>query len=298
VAATVGKEKISGKRINKIVSENLEVVNAQIQNQMANIPADRRASIVGSLQIRVNALPGRIRSQMIFQALLRNFIRNQKIQASDADLAEVKQRLANAAKAQGITVQAMMKRAGITDAALVDEARIGKFRQETLAPEKIALVIKDNPSYFNGTKVQASHILITCEPTASTAKQKAIVTKLEKIAADIKAGKTTFGEAAKKFSSCPSKAKGGDLGEFTFDKMVPTFSVAAFALKPGELSGIVHTAFGFHIIKVTKRVEGKDKVDPKLKKNKKLAEAILLSNMNGKIVAQALSNCPIVVMDK
>ncbi|RKY23355.1 MAG: hypothetical protein DRP83_09380 [Planctomycetota bacterium] len=190
-----------------------------------------------------------------------------------------------------------MKRAGITQGDLADEARVAEFRKQTLAPEKVAAVIKDNPSYFNGTAVQASHILMQCEPTAATARQKAIVAKLEKIAADIKAGKTTFEVAAKEFSSCPSKVKGGDLGEFTFEKMVPPFSVAAFALKPGEVSGIVRTSFGFHIIKVAKRVEGKEKVDPELPKNKKLAEMILLEEMNGKIIAQALAGCPIVIME-
>ncbi len=90
--------------------------------------------------------------------------------------------------------------------------------------------------------VRASHILVSEEEEA------------KRIYEEIKAG-LPFEEAAKKYSSCPSKENGGDLGEFTRGKMVPEFEQAAFALKEDELSEPIKTQFGYHLIKVNYRKE-------------------------------------------
>jgi peptidyl-prolyl cis-trans isomerase C len=88
------------------------------------------------------------------------------------------------------------------------------------------------------TQVRARHILVKTEDEAKT------------ILYDVTVGKKDFGAVAMEKSMCPSKKNGGDLGWFGRNMMVKEFEVAAFALKPGEISKPVKTQFGWHIIKV------------------------------------------------
>ncbi len=87
------------------------------------------------------------------------------------------------------------------------------------------------------TKANAAHILVGSEKDA------------QKIMERIRKGED-FAELAKRFSKCPSKNKGGDLGWFSKGQMVKEFEDAAFAAKKGDVVGPVKTEFGWHIISV------------------------------------------------
>ena len=86
------------------------------------------------------------------------------------------------------------------------------------------------------SQVHCAHILVKSESEA-----KAVLERLKK------GGK--FSAVARAVSRCPAGKKGGDLGTFTRGKMVKEFESAAFALGKGEVSGVVKTQFGYHIIK-------------------------------------------------
>lgn len=109
----------------------------------------------------------------------------------------------------------------------------------------------ENPNRFSlPERVRASHILLTVN-SGNTADQKAVIKKrLEAIRAEIEAGTLSFADAATKYSQDTATAsKGGDLGTFTHGQMVKPFEDAAFDTKPGMLSAVVESAFGYHLIK-------------------------------------------------
>ena len=88
------------------------------------------------------------------------------------------------------------------------------------------------------SKIRASHILVEKHSQAL------------KVLEELKKG-VDFKDLARKYSQCPSKKRGGDLGFFGRLQMVKEFEQAAFALKVGEVSQPVKTQFGYHIIKRT-----------------------------------------------
>jgi peptidyl-prolyl cis-trans isomerase C len=109
----------------------------------------------------------------------------------------------------------------------------------------------DNPDKFGlPERIHAAHILIRV-PSGSTPEQKSAIQKrLEGILADIEANTITFEDAAAKYSQDPASApKGGDIGTFARGNMVKPFEEAAFGTKPGNISMIVETPYGYHIVK-------------------------------------------------
>ncbi len=103
-------------------------------------------------------------------------------------------------------------------------------------------------------QVSASHILIKVNEEDDSETKKKKREKLEGILKDIRNG-ASFSENASLYSECPSKSKGGNLGFFSKTDMVKPFSEAAFSMDKGEISDIVETRFGYHIIKVNDKKE-------------------------------------------
>ena len=97
--------------------------------------------------------------------------------------------------------------------------------------------------------VRASHILIMVDEKANDAQKKAALDKINGIKAQLDKNPKLFEALAKTESKCPSGANGGSLGAFGKGQMVPEFEKAAFALKPGQISDVVKTQFGYHIIR-------------------------------------------------
>ncbi len=139
------------------------------------------------------------------------------------------------------------------------KAQLAKLKDNLLsnyAAEKVLSAVtvsdKEAKDYYEANKekfvigdtVNASHILVATEEEA------------KEILAKINAGEISFEDAAMAHSTCPSKAQGGNLGDFTRGQMVPEFDSAVFAMEVGEItSEPVKTQFGYHLIKLNSKSE-------------------------------------------
>jgi peptidyl-prolyl cis-trans isomerase C len=117
----------------------------------------------------------------------------------------------------------------------------------------------DNKARFREPEsMRASHILIRADQNADAAAKAKARAQLAGLEAQVKKG-ADFAALAKQHSQDPGSAQnGGDLGFFTRGQMVPPFEQAAFATKPGQVSGIVETPFGYHLIRVAEQKPGRD----------------------------------------
>lgn len=134
------------------------------------------------------------------------------------------------------------------------------LKDVTVTDEEVAAYYEENKQQFTkGETVSAKHILVDSEE------------KCTSVLESITSGEKAFEDAAKEASTCPSGARGGDLGEFGKGQMVKEFEEAAFAAEIGHVVGPVKTQFGYHLIKVEKKNEASvaafDEVKEAIKRN-------------------------------
>lgn len=121
-----------------------------------------------------------------------------------------------------------------------------------IAEEEVRKAFESNQSkYMQGEERKARHILLGVKSGATPEERKAVKDKADALLKQLKANPAKFGELAKANSDDPgSKDNGGDLGFFGRGTMVKPFEEVAFSLKKGEISGLVETDFGYHIIQL------------------------------------------------
>jgi peptidyl-prolyl cis-trans isomerase C len=121
----------------------------------------------------------------------------------------------------------------------------------TVTEEESKNFYKNNPDMFKQPElVKASHILIKVTPDAKESEKIQARKKIESVQKKVRQGED-FGLLAKANSEGPTAQREGDLGYFSRGRMAKPFEDAAFALKVGEVSEIVETQFGYHVIKLT-----------------------------------------------
>ncbi len=236
-------------------------------------------------EIKRDIVENLITRQVLYQESQRRGIEVDEA-AIDERLAAIKKRFPE----EG-TFEKMLEEMDLTEDGLKVQLREGMAIQSLLDREVMNQVeVSDreskeyydkNPDLFKQPeKVHASHILIKVDPEGGEAKKAEALKEIKKIQRELKEGKN-FAELAKKYSECPSSADGGNLGAFARGQMVKPFEDTAFSLKEGEISDIVETRFGYHLIQAGDRIpetmskydDIKDKLAQYLKRMKSEAEA-------------------------
>jgi peptidyl-prolyl cis-trans isomerase D len=132
-------------------------------------------------------------------------------------------------------------------------APVNFMRNVNVSDDEVKKYYDDNAAKFQGNEQRrASHILIAFGVSATPEQKQQAKAKAEEILAQIKKDPSKFEQLAVKNSQDPGSAvKGGDLGSFGRGAMVKPFEDAAFSMKVNQVSGLVESEFGYHIIKVT-----------------------------------------------
>ena len=258
VAVTVNGTEITRSRIEQLIKPQLDSLAYKTRQLPAHVIEQY------TQQFRQQAV-----ERLIREELLDAKIRQANITITDA---EVMSQMEEIASVQGVSLEDFLKTMGQHDLSLEQvkedlRKRLARNQfMETQWAGKINVTADDAKKYHDEKpeqfkmpeQVRVSHILIKPEQGAdlneATARAR---TRIEGLLKQIKDG-ADFAELAKANSTCPSAPNGGDLNFFPRGKTTPAFEKVAFELQVGQVSGVVETEYGFHIIKVTDHEDPSD----------------------------------------
>lgn len=194
--------------------EDVEISKQEMINIIRNLPQEQ-AMEVSTEEGRMRLLDEMVAGELLYLDAVEHHF--EEDEAFKKNMEDAKRGLL-----QRYAIQKLLQDIYVTDEEL--KAYYDKNKSRFLSPEQ----------------VRARHILVAAEAEA------------KKIKGEIEEG-LAFSEAATKYSTCPSKERGGDLGVFSKGRMVPEFEAVAFALEVGQLSDLVKTQFGYHLIMIDEK---------------------------------------------
>lgn len=263
-----------------------------------------------------------VMSFLIDNALVEQYLVGQKIAVEPKEiedrLGEVKQQMVKEKLEYSKVLADMMLTEPELRTTISAEIRWQKFIDTQANEKALKELFEQNPDMFNGSMVRARHILMT--PPSNDPKvveqtrqqllgirkqiEDTVAAGLAKLPANTDAFSRekeraklideTFAEQAKKYSACPSKGQGGDVDWFPrAGAMVEPFAKVAFELKPFQMSDVVQTQFGLHIIMPIDRRAGKPGM--KFEEAKDDVKDIYAGRLREKLVEQLRGSAKIVV---
>ena len=248
-AAPANVATVNGKAISNLdYQAELTLYKQRLQAQGMQIPEQLQG------QVGAEVLDQMIGRELIFQQSQKKGVKVDQAQV-DKEMSAIKERFPDpkqfeaALAKMNLTEEKLRTQIGERTAirAFIEQEIVSKIE---VTDDEAKSFYEKNPNYFQRPEeVHAQHILIKSNKDDDEKKKAESRQDLMKIKKRADAGED-FSELAKAHSQGPSAPNGGDLGYFPKGKMVPAFEKVAFELKNNEVSDIVETQFGFHLIKV------------------------------------------------
>ncbi|MBW1674691.1 MAG: peptidylprolyl isomerase [Deltaproteobacteria bacterium] len=261
-----------------ITQEDFDREMSRVQRQLLNMGKPLIDSQIP--KIKKEVLENLIDFELLYQETQRKGIKIDEA-ITNEQVMTLKKRFPSEAEFKSALTKANLSEVAIKNQiarGLAIKQLIGTYvtKKATVSGEEIKVFYESHPDLFKKPEqVRASHILIKVDPQADEVKRAEAQKKIKEIQQKLQKGED-FATLAKALSEGPSKPKGGDLGYFSRGRMVKSFEEAAFALRPNEVSDIVETKFGYHLIKVIEKrpeaitafKDAKDKLGQYLKQQK------------------------------
>lgn len=249
--AVVNGTALSNERFNDAVARN----ELQMRRQSQGAPiSDTQLN-----DMKSNILEGMINEELLYQKA-----EEQGISASESEVEEQIEQYKGQYGEEGFA--SALANAGMNEDQLRSEISrsltIQKLLEEEVTSgievtdEEVREFYEENTEMFEESQsVKASHILIDTRDAETEEEKEEARARAEELLEELEGG-ADFAELAREYSEGPSAQNGGSLPQFSRGEMVPPFEEAAFALEAGEISDVVETRFGFHIIKVEEKSAG------------------------------------------
>jgi peptidyl-prolyl cis-trans isomerase C len=248
VVATVGDQTITGKQVKGVVVPTLTA----ILSAGSQPPTDEE----------LHALVAQVTGQLVDQQVLFRVCRDNgyepNYEIADAKIAELKKnagekQFESALERQGVTLEQFRQQ-------IANMAAFNQWLQEKVL-KTLKVTDEELQEFYDANqdkliapaKVEVAHILVELPEDADEMAEAAAHREIEEIQAKLKKG-VPFAQLAQMNSDCPSAKSGGRLEPFARGEMVKEFEDAAFALDEGQLSEVVRTSYGLHLIKSIRRI--------------------------------------------
>ena len=242
----------------------IAVINGE---KILRLTFDKRLNVFRRMNQEVtDVIKMQVVDQLTKKVLLKQFVEKQEISASaediKAEIEKIKFFLQNNPANKDKPLDEILETQGSSVTELEEEVSralaLSKYLESSVTDADKQSYFNANKDAFNGAKVKASHVLIDTRNLKTDAELEEAKKMIDIVKIEIDKG-ADFAEMARKYSNCPSAENGGDIGFFQRKgSIVEEFAVVAFAMKAGEISEPVKTQFGYHIIKVTEKEDGKD----------------------------------------
>lgn len=234
----------------------LQEVDDCVALMKRNLPANKQPTEIEIKQMRLEAA-----MMLVDNRLVEQFLRQNAPPVTQPQIDAWVAQLEGALKAQGHTVQQFLQERNLTPVKLRQTAlsvlQWEGFVSSRITEPELKRHYEENKDFFNKISVRVSHIVVRIPTTTSPSEREGQRARLGTLRNQILSRQIDFATAAKKYSQCTSAQNGGDLGYISSKgPLEENLTKAAFALKVGEVSDVVQSDIGLHLVAVTDRKDG------------------------------------------